>query len=132
MTKLDPRSADAVSAGPRVELLYFDGCPNHEALLPHLRALLDAHGIDAPIHLREITSAEAAVAERFLGSPTLRIDGEDVDPGASERDDYGLKCRLYAADGGLRGPAGRVRCWRCSESGGSAPRCRITDTARRW
>ena len=87
----------------RIEVLYFDGCPNHEALLPHVRPLLDAHGIDAPVHLHEITSLDAAVAQRFLGSPTLRVDGEDVDPGASERDDYGLKCRLYAADGALRG-----------------------------
>jgi hypothetical protein len=87
----------------RIELLYFDGCPNHEAFLPHLRALLDRAGVRAPIELRRVESEVAARRERFLGSPTLRIDGTDVDPGAAERRDYGLKCRLYPTAGGLAG-----------------------------
>ena len=84
-------------------MLFFDGCPNHEALLPHLRELLSAHGVGDPIELRRVEDAEAAQRERFLGSPTVRIDGQDVDPGAHERDDFGLKCRLFATPDGLRG-----------------------------
>jgi hypothetical protein len=87
----------------RVELLYFDGCPSHEAFLPRLRALMREAGVDAPVKLRRVESVQAAEAERFLGSPTLLIDGADVDPGAAERRDYGLKCRLYPTDDGLRG-----------------------------
>lgn len=87
----------------RVEVLYFDGCPGHTRLLPRLRALLDQAGIDAPIELHRIDSVQAAERERFLGSPTLRIDGEDVDPTAGSRTDFGLKCRLYATADGLRG-----------------------------
>lgn len=41
--------------------------------------------------------------ERFLGSLTLRIAGEDVEPGAALRTDFGLKCRLYATPDGFRG-----------------------------
>jgi hypothetical protein len=44
----------------------------------------------------------AARRERFLGSPTVRVDGQDVEPGARERDDFGIKCRLYATNDGLR------------------------------
>ncbi|MBI5103913.1 MAG: hypothetical protein HZB46_02790 [Solirubrobacterales bacterium] len=87
----------------RIELLYFEGCPGHEAFLPHLRGLLERAGVDVPVEQRRVESDAAAQAERFLGSPTLRIDGVDVDPGSAERDDYGLKCRLYATDDGLRG-----------------------------
>jgi hypothetical protein len=87
----------------KIELLYFDGCPNHELLLPRLRDLLDHAGLDEEIHLRRVESLEAAESERFLGSPTLRIDGRDVDPGAAERSDFGLKCRLYRSDAGLTG-----------------------------
>lgn len=86
-----------------VEVLYFDGCPNHEALLPHLRALLVSAGVQPEIELRRVESAEAAEDERFLGSPSVRVDGDDVDPGAAERTDYGLKCRLYPSEDGLRG-----------------------------
>jgi hypothetical protein len=86
-----------------IELLYFDGSPNHEALLPRLRSLLDEHGIDADIRARRVESPEGAERERFLGSPTIRVDGEDVDPGAATRADYGLKRRLYSTSDGLRG-----------------------------
>lgn len=86
-----------------IEVLYFDGCPSHEALLPRLRELMAQAGVDAPVRLTHVNSVEAAERERFLGSPTLRIDGEDVDPTASERSDFGLKCRLYPSAEGLRG-----------------------------
>lgn len=87
----------------RIEVLFFDGCPNHEALLPRLRELLSAHGVPDPIELRRIKDEATAERERFLGSPTLRVNGEDVDPGAREREDFGLKCRLFATPAGLRG-----------------------------
>ena len=87
----------------RIELLYFDGCPGHEAFLPRLRALLDQAGVRAPVELRRVESDDAARRERFLGSPTLRIDGADIDPGAGDRRDYGLKCRLYPTADGLAG-----------------------------
>jgi hypothetical protein len=89
----------------KIELLFFDGCPNHETLLPRLRALLNAGGAeDAAIELVRIEDPDAAEAERFLGSPTVRIDGKDVEPGADERTDFGLKCRLFATPvGGLDG-----------------------------
>ncbi len=85
----------------RIELLYFDGCPSYERLLPRLRALLEQQGIDEPVELRRIETPEAAERERFLGSPTVRIDGEDAEPGTSARSDYGLKCRLYRHDGAI-------------------------------
>ena len=90
-------------ARPTVELLYFDGCPNHEQLLPHLRSLLQTVGVDEPIVLRAVEDEVTAQRERFLGSPTVRVHGRDVEPGADERRDYGLKCRLYRTPDGVRG-----------------------------
>ena len=86
-----------------VELLYFEGCPNHEALLPHLERLLGAAEIPAEVKLREVADDDAAQRERFLGSPTVRVDGRDVEPGAEAREDFGLKCRLYRLPSGLGG-----------------------------
>jgi hypothetical protein len=96
--------AGAVHPAPArtVELLYFDGCPNHEALLPHLRELLRGAGAGDQVQLRRIADADAARRERFLGSPTVRVDGHDVEPGATERHDFGMKCRLYVTGDGLR------------------------------
>jgi hypothetical protein len=50
------------------------------------------------IEERRIDSGGAARRERFLGSPTLRIDGHDIDAGAASRHDY----RLYPIEDGLQ------------------------------
>src|SRR3954447_26407485 len=87
----------------RIELLYFDGCPSHEAFLPRRQAMLAQAEVDVAVEQRRVESEEAAEREQFLGSPTLRVDGVDLDPGTGGRTDYGLKCRLYLTDDGLRG-----------------------------
>jgi hypothetical protein len=87
----------------KIEVLYFDGCPNHEAVLPRLRKVLDHAGVDEEIRLRRVESPEAAERDQFLGSPTIRVDGRDVEPGAADRSDFGLKCRLYRTEAGLTG-----------------------------
>jgi hypothetical protein len=86
-----------------IDVLYFDGCPNHEPLLQHLSHLLESAGITANIVLHNVRDNDHAQRERFLGSPTIRINGEDIDPGAADRDDYGLKCRIYHTPAGLTG-----------------------------
>jgi hypothetical protein len=84
----------------RVELLYTEGCPGAAALLARVRVLLDEADDGTPIQQRLIVSDQDARRERFLGSPTLRVDGRDVDPDAHARDDYAVACRLYpTADG---------------------------------
>jgi hypothetical protein len=87
----------------KVELLYFDGCPSYARILPRLEELVAQTGVEVELELRRVESPEAAVAERFLGSPTVRVDGRDVDPDAAARTDFGLKCRLYRTPEGLRG-----------------------------
>ncbi len=51
--------------------------------------------------MRRVESVEDAERERFLGSPTLRVNGRDVDRSATQRSDYGLKCRLYHTESGI-------------------------------
>jgi hypothetical protein len=86
-----------------IEILYFDGCPNHEALLAHLEQLVSAANVRAKVRLREIVDDETAQRERFLGSPSVRVDGRDIEPGAGQREDFGVKCRLYRSPSGLTG-----------------------------
>ena len=87
----------------RVELLYIDGCPNHDAVLPHLRQHLASAGISEGIELILVRDEQDARRHRFLGSPTIRLNGEDVERGAQDRDDYGMKCRLFVTSDGVRG-----------------------------
>ena len=84
----------------KVELLYFDGCPGYEALRPRVERMLAERGLDG-LELVPIGSVDEAEARRFFGSPSLRVDGRDVEPGAAERTDFGMKCRVYASADGL-------------------------------
>ena len=96
-------------AAMRVEVLYFDGCPSYERLIPEVRDVLAEAGVDPEIELRTVESPQAAERHRFLGSPTVRVDGVDVDRPAAGRTGFGLKCRLYRTDEGQR--ALPARAW---------------------
>jgi len=87
----------------KVELLYFGGCPSYRKLLPDLEAMLEREGLGDSLELRRVETPEAAERERFLGSPTVRVDGQDIEPGASAREDFGLECRLYRTEEGVSG-----------------------------
>lgn len=97
------RLLDQEGGTAQVELLYFAGCPSHVQYLPHLRQLLARHSRPTVLVEREIADEATAVRERFLGSPTVRVDGVDIDPGATHRTSYGLQCRLYRNPDGLTG-----------------------------
>jgi hypothetical protein len=88
---------------PLVEILYFDGCPNHEAARELVRRVSAELGLEPELRLVNIPDEEVARRLRFLGSPTIRVNGRDVDPQTWGRDDYRLSCRVYRTDRGLTG-----------------------------
>lgn len=87
----------------KVQVLYFDDCPNQEPLLARLRAIVARERSDCDVELVRVESDEEARRVGFLGSPTVRVDGHDVEPGAATRHDFALKCRLYRTPDGLVG-----------------------------
>jgi hypothetical protein len=86
-----------------VELLWWDGCPSHPEALADLERILREEGVDARVERVEIQDDDQARTERFPGSPTIRIDGEDiVSPGDGEP--YSLTCRVYRLRDGRVSP----------------------------
>jgi len=92
-----------VGARPIIELLYFEGCPNHEEARALVERVADEEGVTPDLHLVEVKSLEDAEAKRFLGSPSVRMNGHDVEPGADDRDAFVLACRIYRAEQGVSG-----------------------------
>uniref|UniRef100_A1UQ22 Putative alkylmercury lyase n=1 Tax=Mycobacterium sp. (strain KMS) TaxID=189918 RepID=A1UQ22_MYCSK len=84
----------------RVEIVYFDGCPNWQEA--GARAGEAAAGLAAvEIVYRRVSTDEEAAALPFAGSPTILIDGTDAfDDAVPVRN---LACRVYLTDAGLRG-----------------------------
>jgi hypothetical protein len=87
----------------KIEVLYWDGCPSHPEALALLETVLADRGVEATVELREVRTESEAKALRFPGSPTIRVDGRDVDAvGAEGRP--ALNCRIYYVDDGRVSP----------------------------
>jgi hypothetical protein len=84
-----------------ISLLYFDGCPSWQVALENVQKLIETDKIPAEICLIKIESPEQAQQERFLGSPSFRVNGTDLWP--EEREHYTLSCRVYQTPDGLKG-----------------------------
>jgi hypothetical protein len=79
----------------RVELLWWEGCPSYPQALEDLREALRVEGIEETVlEVRHIASDEEAESMGFPGSPTIRVDGEDVSP-PGPGEPRGLTCRVY-------------------------------------
>ena len=88
----------------RVEMLWWAGCPSHPRALEDLRAAMAEAGLDpSEVILREVADEAAAERERFVGSPTIRVEGRDVVP-PPPGEPAGLTCRLYTLRDGRISP----------------------------
>lgn len=81
----------------KIEVFYVADCPFHPAAVKLVREALAAQGISAQIHEILVTDQEMAGKLKFLGSPTIRINGRDV-PG-DQNETFAMSCRLYPGSG---------------------------------
>jgi hypothetical protein len=86
----------------KVEFLFWEECPSHPEALELLRGALAERGVEADVEVREVRTQEEAEALRFPGSPTIRIDGRDVDEAGAGRP--ALTCRIYRLPDGRPSP----------------------------
>lgn len=86
-----------------VEFLFWEGCPSHPEAKALLQEVLQERGIEVPIEVREVRTLAEAVELAFPGSPTIRIDGRDVDP-AGAASPPALNCRVYRLSDGRVSP----------------------------
>lgn len=98
MKKGDRSGVTAIKA----EILYFDGCPTYRMVEKTLREVFSAESVEAEVEMVVVNTGEEAARLRFPGSPTIRVDGEDLFP-VRERERYALGCRTYITPEGLRG-----------------------------
>ena len=79
----------------RIDFLYWQDCPSHVETWERLQAVLRHEGLQADIHRIEIKTDEEAAQFGFPGSPTLRINGRDIDADGASDQRVGLSCRIY-------------------------------------
>jgi len=83
-----------------IELLYIAGCPNHEPSLAGIREALRQEGLTADIRPLDMTNQADAEAAGFPGSPTIRVNGIDVEPSARSVTGACMCCRRYGGRSG--------------------------------
>ena len=79
----------------RVEVFYIDGCPNHQPTVERVNGLLQEFRWSGKVLEVPVTDSANALALRFLGSPTIHVNGIDVEPSSRTSDQFGLMCRTY-------------------------------------
>ena len=89
---------------PEIELLWWSECPSWERALDELRAAVRELGLDdSAIRLRQVETDTDAEQEGFIGSPTIRVNGRDIQPPGPE-EPLGLTCRIYRLRDGRVSP----------------------------
>jgi hypothetical protein len=88
-------TADRSRRRPVIEVLYVQDCPHYQATLALVERVRAEVGINAELRTTVIVDQAAADQARFPGSPTVRVDGHDVEPGGEPAAEYVLGCRLY-------------------------------------
>jgi len=87
----------------KIELLYFEGCPYYQTALRNLEQVLEEEKIGIPVDMVRIESQEQALRNKFVGSPTVRVNGQDIEPGVRDLKDFSMRCRLYSEAGSITG-----------------------------
>jgi hypothetical protein len=89
---------------PKIEFLYWEDCPSHPEARKRLQEVMDELGIDAPVQEIEVLTDEDAERLSFPGSPTIRVDGADIDSGGAAQMGTALTCRVYVLEDGRYSP----------------------------
>ena len=105
-----------------VSVLYFDGCPNHPPAVEAVRRVADRLGIDVRIEQIDVPGPDRVHDLRFLGSPTIQVNGEDVEPTARTRTDFAFGCRTYPDGSGVPSDAMIVAALREAMAGSDVGR----------
>lgn len=86
-----------------LELLYLDSCPNHDATTNLVHSVLIAEGLLPQVRQILIRNLQDAEAYGFPGSPTVRVNGRDIESISPHRLDAGFACRTYVVEGKPQG-----------------------------
>jgi hypothetical protein len=86
----------------RVSFLYYEVCPSHDLAFERLREVLAEERISTEVEVIKVETEDQARELRFVGSPTIRVDGQDIDSPSDSR--YALTCRAYRLEDGRISP----------------------------
>jgi len=82
-----------------IEVLYVPGCPHYESTMERVKTVLSSESLQTRPHGVAVSTDAEAKSLKFPGSPTVRVNGRDIEPSATTQ--IGLACRIYANGSGV-------------------------------
>ena len=98
-----PAGPDVIVVVILVEILITEDCPNEDAAINLVGMAAQYVGVAPRLQLTEVGDLNQAEQHRFVGSPTIRVNGHDIAPPAESQQEVSLACRLYDTTEGLSG-----------------------------
>ncbi|GBD03991.1 hypothetical protein HRbin19_01297 [bacterium HR19] len=86
----------------KIELRYWKDCPSWPIAIERLKEIINelkSQGHEIELTLYEVRTDEEAEELRFPGSPTILVDGKDIDEEGARQNPVGLTCRVYNING---------------------------------
>jgi hypothetical protein len=80
----------------KIEILFIPGCPNYSPSLDRVRKVLREEGVLAELSKLEVSDEAGAKALNFIGSPTIRVNGLDIEVESRTINEPAFACRRYA------------------------------------
>ena len=96
--KRQGKSQATDKAKMKIEFLYFERCPSYKQALANLKAALAETKIQASLKVINVETEAQAERVAFQGSPSIRINGEDLD---DRNEGFSYGCRIYQVNGKL-------------------------------
>jgi hypothetical protein len=85
-----------------IDILYHEACTHYPRTIQDVQHVLAEEGIEADVRVIDLTNEKGAQRRSYAGSPTIIINGEDIEPGPQQ--DLGHmrgSCRVYHHEGKL-------------------------------
>ncbi len=82
----------------QIDILGFEGCPNVALAQELVEAVVHSEGIEARVNYIEVDSIEKAERLRFLGSPTVQVNGTDIEASRQGDEQFSYSCRVYRVE----------------------------------
>ena len=79
----------------KIEVFYIAGCPNRQPAVERVKELSQEFRLPGNLLEVPVTDSASAIAVRFLGSPTIHVNGVDIEPSSRTSSQFGLTCRMY-------------------------------------
>ena len=93
-----------MGSGFKIEFLYWEDCPSHPQAWKLLQEVMDELDMEAPVEQIEVVTDKDAERLAFPGSPTIRVNGADIDPAGASQMGTALACRIYRLQDGRFSP----------------------------